>query len=899
MGNGGSKRRHQASMQQADHAHRERQAAAARAHEQRLAQERAAAQERTIRLQQQAQAAERQAALDRQKKADEQARYIKKLENEEKEKQRRHLEAEQLRQREHEQELEKLELQKKQKQKEIEAQEQRHKEDLKQMWINAKEKDRANKEKQRDDALVRVQGTINGLLTQIDRDNDELIKVNKECKSMEENLEIQDDNITNFNKDGKLKEERKEMESAHAEWKRSDDEIVAAINKTGQDENSVGRFLKLTHALIGQTTATQANANKLDAELHTFQTIIKRECQDKLTTETYFEEVNLDRFVPILGKGGYNECRKLICKDEEEFERDIFNYIEEAVDKEIDEWQKRHPNEQDPFESFLKHYRISKFKRALKESGLESLQDINEDLEDEDINQLIELANIKGLFVKRLKRAINDVKTGKYQPEDKREAKDNDDEKKNNDDDDKPSEVSGLEKRELRKICLEPDTWQPYEKEKADLTKSALLQMSPILAAFFDRMHIAVKQAQELLDMPKGNDDDMLNDKQIEAMNILMDNVKAIKAPDMEEKVEDEEEEEDNKAPDIDIDMDDPTQLADYEQRKAWKEASKVQVCSKTQNKWYNGKIIKITNDEEGEWLTIEYMTDKDKRTKQVDRFGGDIRDPIMMECRAIESAIKVDLDIVRLFRAEFEVSKTTKRALPIATGVEHSVRAILLCQSQIRESVRLAGAILNLKPANLNDISKPLWDAVDDGVIQILTSALEMYKISAQYFGFFLRFNSSFQRFISMNDENKDVTLFNSLEYIKQDIKEFSKFKIKFNKRVSELSDRATKVIANCVKRHIGAELFERARICREQSKEKYLEKKDIYDKKSLKLEDELETLCMKRANDRAICSKLQYQQKALEDTINRNQGYITEYREKESELNALNFDAGFQDKK
>ena len=66
----------------------------------------------------------------------------------------------------------------------------------------------------------------------------------------------------------------------------------------------------------------------------------------------------------------------------------------------------------------------------------------------------------------------------------------------------------------------------------------------------------------------------------------------------------------------------------------------------------------------------------------------------------------------------------------------------------------------------------------MDDGVIHIIMTALEMSKISVQYFGFFLRFNQSFQRLVRMNEENKDVTLFVSLEHVKQDIQELGNLK-------------------------------------------------------------------------------------------------------------------------
>lgn len=76
-------------------------------------------------------------------------------------------------------------------------------------------------------------------------------------------------------------------------------------------------------------------------------------------------------------------------------------------------------------------------------------------------------------------------------------------------------------------------------------------------------------------------------------------------------------------------------------------------------------------------------------------------------------------------------------------------------------------------------------------------------------------------------------------------------------------------------------------------------MESKGIYDKKKLELDTTFERLETQRAIDRANLAKLEYRQQTLEEAIVCHEGYIKDYREKESELNALNFDAGFQDEK
>ena len=58
--------------------------------------------------------------------------------------------------------------------------------------------------------------------------------------------------------------------------------------------------------------------------------------------------------------------------------------------------------------------------------------------------------------------------------------------------------------------------------------------------------------------------------------------------------------------------------------RDSWIEGSKVQVYSKSASKWFNGTIIGIQHDEEGEWLEVFYSVSDDNRIKQVPRYDED-----------------------------------------------------------------------------------------------------------------------------------------------------------------------------------------------------------------------------------------------------------------------------------
>eukprot|EP01084_Bolivina_argentea_P027788 51617_1 len=259
------------------------------------------------------------------------------------------------------------------------------------------------------------------------------------------------------------------------------------------------------------------------------------------------------------------------------------------------------------------------------------------------------------------------------------------------------------------------------------------------------------------------------------------------------------------------------------------------------------------------------------------------------MTTSAVNAAAVLCVSVKDSMSERFNQSSLTKRALAVATGVEESCKQIIRCQAQIRQSVMLAGSILKLKPGNLTKQAEPLWDAVDKGIIRILKCALDMTTITSQYFGFFLRFNQSFNRFVSMYEQDQNVSLLVSLEHVKNDISEFSKFKETFNKQVQELSKQAMDVITNCVKTHIGADQWKLANQAREESLAAYLEAKEAYDKKALKLEDDLQQLYVKRTESKAKEARLVYEQERLQDSITRNKQYIKNYRETKIKLNQI----------
>jgi len=886
---------HEREMQNARLDHQRMQQEQNRQHELALERERGKQQERQAEIAKVASAQAAAQKLEMQKQKDETTKYTIKLANEEKQKQRDHIEAESARKKAHEVHLQKLEQEKIRIKEAGEREKEKHKKAMKEMWINAKEKDRKNKEKQRDDALKRIKQVIDDLDKENKMANEQLIIIKKEHEDLVQNIENQDriiKNWPNYKKD-KLETKKRNMDKAFKDWQLNEKEIYAAIESTGVHEDNVCRFLKLTHSLIGETAQSQVHANRLDARLNTFYILLQRQCQDKLTIESVFESNRLQRFAPILAKENYHECDDLICDDIDEFNEDILSICKTAISQQINEWQKRHPHDIDPFEAFLTHYGIIKFKIGLEENGFDSLDAVNDIENDDDINGLIECAKIPGLFRKKLKRAINDLKNDNYKPpqsgnnsQDKQpnmdlkqinDNKDDDDDGDDKEEDIKPRNISKQEEKKLRKLCLKPETWQREQEKKILYTKLALLEQTPILGRFFNKMHDAIEQSSKLLAI-----NDQLNDEQSKAVAVLMDNVerKAIEAPK-------DDDDDDNK------DNEDPKNLPDFTQRKGWKQGTQVQIYSKENNKWFNGDIIKIFNDNDEEWLEIKYNTGRDNRTKQVGRYSKDIRDPISTECRAIECAIMVDINVVDIMRNEFELNTKTRDCLAVARGVERSAKAIMLCQSQMRQSMRLAGSILKLKPSNMTEKASELWSAVDKGIIHIIGASIEMSKISEEYFGFFLQFNQSLQRFISMNESDKEMSLMVSLEYLKKDIRDFGKFKNNFNKKLKKLSKECMDVITKCVEQQKGIETFNKAKIERERSKQIYLQEKEKYDTASDEFDAKLESKCNKRARDRAEAAKLSLQWKTLDDAIKANNKYKQQYTDRKLQLNEMNFDA------
>eukprot|EP01083_Nonionella_stella_P088135 245441_1 len=54
--------------------------------------------------------------------------------------------------------------------------------------------------------------------------------------------------------------------------------------------------------------------------------------------------------------------------------------------------------------------------------------------------------------------------------------------------------------------------------------------------------------------------------------------------------------------------------------RLSWKAGSMVEIYSVSSKQWHQGTVMKILNDEEGEWLEVQYKANNMKRVKETPR---------------------------------------------------------------------------------------------------------------------------------------------------------------------------------------------------------------------------------------------------------------------------------------
>jgi len=673
-------------------------------------------------------------------------------------------------------------------------------------------------------------------------------------------LKTFEDKIENF-KDYKARELLKVDDSEDLTHKkrnldRVDKEIQAAIEKTGQTEENVAKFLKMTYGMINATMQTTADANKMSSQIKTFDELINRECTDKLSIRQYaYEDECMRPFIAIFESHDMDKMRSLKCRTEEEFE-DMVSMIEadlakkqedelgadnddadvEAVSSEIVEETKE---EDLSAESLLEKWGFSKFWEKLEEEGWTDPQDWP-DMSDEDLKDV----GIKGGFRKRWKRHMKELRAG--------------------------GQITALLTSQqmgfLREICLKPETWQEIEADQAQAAKDGMGAISILMGDFFNNLHAGVKDACRILEYKEPP-----TSQQLKAIELIKQTASKPETGDDDEKES------------IEVRALENIGDSAAEQREKWKAGSECEVYSSTLNKWCNAKIVAIHNDG-GDWVQVEYegtsaetgSTKELERCSEMLRPRGYAEKMVRVHNKALREAATSRLCVTDQMMERFNEDSQTNRALTVAGGLEDCCKQMMSSHATVRESLLLAQAIWKMKPANMeNDKCKALWEVVDDGAVRLMKSAVNMAKACADFFGYFRRFQHSFQYFSS----NKDKSLAVSLGSLRKDCRNFSSFQEKFMKEVDKLHKEAMQVIINCVKQQGGSDAFESAKNSRKELQRIYLEAKEKYDQKEIELDAECSSLKVERANCCQEKEMAEAEVAELESTIKRNERFLADY--------------------
>jgi len=658
----------------------------------------------------------------------------------------------------------------------------------------------------------------------------------------------------------------KELDLARTKMQKGEDEIMAAILKTGQQECNVGKFLVLAAQMSKATMATTAKSNKLEAQLTTFGELVTRETRSKLAISTYFEEHEcLKPFVPALKATGRTHMQSLKCGNDEELKEILCildraavdiennNQSEQPMRNDCNEEQKaiaaptdEPENEAEPEpEALLIKYKLGKFWAVLDGDGWDDPEQWP-DLTDDDLKEM----GFKKGNINKFRKMLN---------------------KEAPDDDAQCANLTALQMRLMRTICLQPETWRDLEVAREAAARQSLSILSDLLSDFFLRVDGGMKMAEELLEL--GGAGAQLSAPQM----------KAIEAANTEPSDE---------AVDFAV--------AESEARAAWRMGSEVEVFSKAQHRWCPGIIDRIDTAEDAEekdgeeWLVVVY----EGATKRVGRLSQWVRPPLIgsdvdpkviaevnptakdlqiaAQSEALTTASIVAINVTDSMMERFEANPTAMRALTVAKSVEDCCMGIIRGQSALRRSLLMVEEIRDMKPADLTPSSKALWDCMDTGAISIMKTALKMTQVTAKYFGFFLKFRQSFQYYLG----NEQRPMLISCEYLVNDCAAFSQFNKEFTQFVAELNEKAVKVITECVQTGIGIQNFESAQREREQNKVKFLDAQAKYDKKleewRVKL-DEKHTQRIKLESDKV---QLVFKLKTLEEDQKLGQTQMAEYR-------------------
>eukprot|EP01083_Nonionella_stella_P147851 467099_1 len=753
------------------------------------------------------------------------------------------------------------------------AAEMAHQRQMREMELRYQQEQQKMKNERIKDSTDGIKQRLNEVKIKLASDEKDLIAAKTSLGEVTEELKALDAELNETTIQEKFKTDleapTRRRDEAKQSYQECYDEISQTITKTGQAEANVLQFLGYMKDLINATASTKAATNLLEIEMKTNGELLKRYCDSKLAVEMYFKnnEPILSQYIELLAKEDMKYLDDLTCADEEEFTEDIIGTLireEEEKNEEEDVDDAKEEDGANAMKQWFKKLKLSQYYDAFVEAGCDELDDLNDEetFTDEFLKDDLGITKKihRGKILKNIKKL--------FAPEPE------------------PDPLSKLPKRhvsKLKAICLKPkETWSKFQVEKIAKNKKDLLAISPVLSEFFGRLDGTVKKAQQMLEYPQSASKAQFNEEQMKAIKLVAD---------QKEDNDDAMDEEDEKAA-----------------REKMGPQSECKIYSESDDKWYDATVIKVTNDKEGEWLNVAYRSGKEEKEptlKQIQRYAKEIKPKptnveLYKECRALTKATVSEFHVMDSLLEEYKTNDTMEleqdprvNALQtVGGGVENNCVLIFKNQAKIRQSVMLANDILSLKPANMKDqTTVKLWQAVDRGVINIFNSALDMIKVSAEYFSFFLKFRQSFGYFMSCYQENEDASMLVASEYLQKDIRNFVEFQKQFTKQVKALGEVSSGIIAECVEQAIGDTNFK----SRQEQQEALREKYEFEDKELRKARDKIHSeLDLKWKQKFKLSGEKQKSEcltKILPVSIEGNKQYISDLEErlKKLELSAL----------
>eukprot|EP01084_Bolivina_argentea_P256378 431632_1 len=482
-------------------------------------------------------------------------------------------------------------------------------------------------------AITRVKGQItvcennaSSATGQLATQNTNLLNATKQINESTKDIEMFE-----VNSKKKLDEMKTEIEKKQEQYKAADDKIKDAIAATNVSEGNIPQFLTLINdGLLFATMRGAIEADQMTEKIKLFGELIERTCSVNLPINTYFKTKGLQRIVPILAAEGYKTMMDIKCDDKKDWDGG-----DDSLEKLIENGLKEH------------------FK--------------------------------------------NDKKKQKF---------------------------LNKERRDMKKFCLQADTtWLPDQKDKENITRQSLMTAAPKLSNFFGTLHSALDDIAQLLAY-----DSKLNDKQRKAIadapSLKIEEVKDDeKEPKKQSQLNPREKEERQKwgigsgcliysestkiwingtIVDIACDSNGERLKVEYEidkdkksfeierfskiikpisgenKRKQWSKGSECEIFSTTEQKWYKGKIIDIKDENDEEWLVIEYFVDDKKKLKEIGRFAEGIREfdltqskdvskmqfdqeevnVINSQCATLQNIVITQLHVAESMKSEFTVDE-------------------------------------------------------------------------------------------------------------------------------------------------------------------------------------------------------------------------------------------------